>query len=213
MIRQKTAATALLIGLFAPATTLAQSYFSIGAGMHSLDGTDFQVAPGNIDTEFDDGEILSIAYGWRMAGYRAEIELSSMSNDVESHSLNGGAELAGATGEASATALMGNILLDIDTGSAFTPYFGAGIGFADVDADGFGVAAIPDVLNDGDSVLAYQLILGGSFALSPTASLFAQYNWFNTEEAEVSTSVATGAVPTDIDYEGYSFRVGARFDF
>lgn len=213
MNKQFTLATALSLSLLAPSVGLAQSYLSIGAGVNSLDGTDFQVAPGNIDTEFDDGEVLSVAYGWQFQSYRAEIELATMSNDVESHSLNGGALLVGATGEATATALMGNILLDINTDSALTPYFGAGIGFADVDADGFGVSAIPDVLSDGDSVLAYQIILGADYALSPTASLFVQYNWFNTEEAQVSTSTATGAVSTDIDYEGYNFRLGARFRF
>ena len=82
-----------------------------------------------------------------------------------------------------------------------------------MDADGFGVAAIPDVLSDGDGVLAYQIILGGDYALSPATSLFFQYNWFNTEEAEVTTSAATGAVSTDIDYEGYNFRAGVRFNF
>ena len=202
---------AILFGL--STTAAAQSYVSFGAGVVSLDETEFQVAPGTISTDFDGGSIISAAYGYQFSGFRAEIQALRLDNDVDTHALGGGAPLDGPTGEATTTALMGNIFYDFFNDSGFTPYVGAGIGYADVDFSGFGVAAIPDVLDDGDTVLAYQLIAGGDYAFSPTTSIFGQYSYFSTDDVEVQTSAATGAVNTELSNEGSTFQIGVRIRF
>lgn len=198
---------------------LAQNYFSLHGNYTMADDFDFQVAPGSISTELDDGWGFGAALGTRLGDrgaashWRVEGELTYRSNDVDSHSLNGGAPLPGATGELESTAIMLNALYDFGTGGALVPYAGGGIGLAMVDAKNFGVAAIPVVLDDDDTVLAYQLIAGAGYKLSPGTELFAEYRWFATDSPDIRTSAATGAVDTSIDYETSNIMVGARFNF
>lgn len=198
---------------------LAQNYFSVHGDYTMADDFDFRVAPGSIATELDDGWGFGAALGTRLgqqaaaSHWRVEGELTFRSNDVDSHSLNGGAPLAGATGKVESTAIMLNALYDLTTGGAFVPYAGGGVGLAMIDAKNFGVSTIPAVLDDDDTVLAYQLIAGAGYRLSPGTELFAEYRWFATESPDVTTSAATGAVDTSIDYQTNNIMVGARFNF
>ena len=187
-----------------------ENYISFGLGITATDDTSFQVAPGTIDTEFDDDWNYSAAYGWKRDVYRYEVELVLGEDDVSSHSLNGGAPLAGATGGINMAGLMANGYYDFSTASAFTPYLGAGLGVAMVEAEGFGVAAIPDVLDDDDTVIAYQLMAGIGYDLSDRTNIFAEYRYFGTGGADVTTSVSTGSVATDLDYSISQFRFGVR---
>ena len=206
--------TTFLIASFFSFTVSAQGYFSLGVGFASLDEANFDVAPGTVTTDYDDGLAVRAAYGYQFASFRAEIELAKYVNDVESHSL-GGANLDGPTGEASALTLMVNGYIDFDTGSgsALTPYIGLGIGNADLDFSGYGVNAIPNVLDDDDSVLAYQLMLGGSYALSPSTSLYGEYRYLTADDASVQTSFETGGVETGIDYDANILQFGINFNF
>ncbi len=196
------------------ASTHAQdsgNYITFGLGITSTDDTSFQVAPGTIDTEFEDDWNYGAAYGWKREGYRYEVELVVGEDEVNSHTLNG-EPLAGATGGINMASLLLNGYYDFSTGSAFTPYVGAGLGVAMVEAEGFGVAAIPDVLDDDDTVIAYQIMAGIGYDLSDRTNLFAEYRYFGTESAEVTTSVSTGSVDTDLDFGSAQFRFGVRIN-
>jgi len=203
----------------ASAGAWADNYFSVHGAYTMADDFDFQVAPGTITTDFDNGWGFGAALGTDIgpggagSGWRVEGELSLRSNDVDSHSLNGGAPLAGPTGELESTAVMLNAYYDFGSGGAVTPYIGGGLGLAKVEASGFGVGAIPAVLDDDDTVLAYQLIAGAGYALSPSTELFAEYRWFATDDPDVTTSVATGGVDTGIEYQTSNVMLGARFRF
>ena len=196
----------------------ADKYLSLFGAYTKVDDFDFQVAPGTVNTEFDDGYGLGIAFGKQLGEngaknrWRIEGELSYRANDVDTHKLNGGA-LAGSTGKLKNTALMANVLYDFNEPSKFTPYLGAGLGFAKVKADGFGVGAIPEVLNDDDTVFAYQLIAGAGWDISEKTELFAEYRYFATDDVSVTTSAATGSVGTDIAYKSNNILLGARFRF
>lgn len=200
-------------------SVLADNYFSVHGAYTMADDFGFQVAPGTITTDFDDGYGFGAALGTRLgeqgaAGrWRVEAELTLRTNDVDSHRLNGSAPLAGATGELESTAVMLNALYDFDTGGPFTPYIGGGVGAAMVEASGFGVGAIPAVLDDDDTVLAYQLIAGAGYDVSPNTVLFAEYRWFATDDPDVTTSAATGSVDTGVEYQTSNIMVGARFMF
>jgi len=200
-------------------SALADKYFSIHGVYSMADEFDFQVAPGTITTDLEDGYGFGAALGMglgepgAMGRWRVEGELSMRSNDVGSHRLNGGAPLAGPTGELESTAVMLNALYDFNTGGAFVPYAGGGVGLAMVEASGFGVGTIPAVLDDDDTVFAYQLIAGAGYELSPNTELFAEYRWFAADDADVTTSAATGSVDTGIEYQTSNVLVGARFRF
>ena len=188
----------------------SENYITFGLGITETDDTSFQVAPGTIDTEFEDDWNYSAAYGWKREGYRYEVELVVGEDDVSSHTLNGGAPLAGPTGGINMAGVLFNGYYDFSTASAFTPYVGAGLGVAMVEAEGFGVATIPDVLDDDDTVIAYQLMAGIGYDLSERTNIFAEYRYFGTESADVTTSVSTGSVATDLDYSINQFRFGVR---
>lgn len=197
---------------------LAQSYFSAFGSYTMADEFNFQVAPGTITSDFDDGYGLGVAYGKRfgtqgMTRWRVEGELSYRNNDIDTHSLNGGAALPGSDGELSSTALMANAVVEFGDPSSVMPYLGGGIGLAQVNANDFGVTPIPNVLDDDDTVLAYQLIAGLGWELSPGMELFAEYRWFATEDADVTTSAATGSVATSIEYQTNNVLLGARWTF
>ncbi|MBX2836750.1 MAG: outer membrane beta-barrel protein [Gammaproteobacteria bacterium] len=188
----------------------SENYITFGLGITSTDETSFQVAPGTIDTEFEDDWNYSAAYGWKRLGYRYEVELVLGEDEVSSHSLNGGAPLEGAIGGINMAGVLLNGYYDFATASAFTPYVGAGLGVAMIEAEGFGVDAIPDVLDDDDTVIAYQIMAGIGYELSDRTNLFAEYRYLGTESAEVTTSVSTGSVVTDLDFGSTQFRFGVR---
>ena len=186
------------------------NYIAFGLGITETDDTSFQVAPGTIDTEFDDDWNYSAAYGWKRGSYRFEGELVVGEDDVSSHTLNGGAPLDGPTGGINMAGILANGYYDFSTASALTPYVGAGLGLAMIEAEGFGVDAIPDVLDDDDTVIAYQIMAGIGYDLSDRTSLFAEYRYFGTESADVTTSVSTGSVDTELDFSSNQFRFGVR---
>lgn len=206
-----------LLCLSIPTLTAADTYFSLFGGYTDVDDADFQIAPGTVSTAFDGGYGLGAAFGKRLGAgsdrnsWRVEGELAYRSNDVDSHSL-GGASLPGATGKFTSTAVMANVLIDFNAASTFSPYLGGGLGLANVSADGFGVAAIPSVVDGDDTVLAYQLIAGAGWDVSPKTELFAEYRYFATDDLNVTTSAATGSLATDLSYKSNNIFVGVRFN-
>jgi opacity protein-like surface antigen len=198
----------------APSTKAEDWYVDFFAGTNDTDDTAFNVAEGGvIDTTFDSGLLYGIAVGYRMDSVRIEGELSLRDSDVDSHQLNGSGPLDGPTGEASATTLMANVLYDFNTEGRVSPYIGAGLGFAAVDFEGFGVEAIPDVLNDDDSVFVYQAILGMSAEINDEWDFRADLRYLGSGDPGFETSAATGAVSTDADYSTFNITVGFRYSF
>jgi len=217
MNTHKTLTAAVLAGAImasASSASMADStYIGVQGMWTDLKDFDFNVAPGTVESQFDSGAGFGITLGRSFDQFRGELEYSSRKNDIKSHSLNGGATLPGSKGEAKSDAFMLNGYYDIDTNSAFVPYLGAGIGMAKVKFDDFGVAAIPDVLNDSESQFAYQFMAGGEYRFADTWGLFAEYRYFATTDVDVTTSTATGAVTNSIAYKTNNILLGARFRF
>ncbi len=201
----------------APAA-LADNYFSLWGAYTDVKDFDFQVATGTINTDFDNGYGFGAAIGWRLREVgtgnrlRAEAEVSYRSNDVDTHKLNGGA-LAGSAGDIESTAAMVNVLVDFSEQSSFSPYLGGGLGIAHIEADGFGVTAIPNVVSEGESVLAFQVIVGASWDISQSTEIFGEYRYFATDDPKVQTSAATGGVSTEIEYQSNNVLLGVRFSY
>lgn len=186
-------------------------------------------------TEFDTGWTASAALGRRFAnGLRGEIELAYQSNDVDTHNnvqaagipldtedvgvLISGAPQQGATvgevvadgrGSVDTTFLMANLYYDLTQYGAFTPYVGGGlgVGFVDVEYSPSGVG----IVDDDDTVFAYQVVAGASYAFSDRAALFAQYRYRATED--VGTEVDLFPASLDVENRASVIEAGLRFNF
>lgn len=163
------------------------------------------------NTDFDTGFALSGQAGYKFDnGFRLEVEGAYSRYDVASHAgltvgganIDGvnvavltrgpanpanptvGAVIADGQGRVSNFGLFANVFYDIETGTAFKPYVGAGAGvnWVDVNYRPSGV----QVGSGNEAGLAYQLMAGASVELSPRAELFGQYTYrANAERADI----------------------------
>ncbi|QFT77163.1 outer membrane protein [Erythrobacter sp. THAF29] len=188
------------------------------------------------ETQFDTGFAISGQAGYAFEnGFRLEAEVAYSEYDVDTHTglTVGGANIDGADvailtrgaadpanptvgaviadgqGKVTNFGLFGNVFYDINTGSAFKPYVGGGIGYQWVDVDympsGVAVGA------DEDGTFAYQLMAGASFEVSDNFEIFGQYTWRDsTEEAEIPLTLvpATLGVESSQSIISAGVRVG-----
>ncbi|MEM7690278.1 MAG: P44/Msp2 family outer membrane protein [Pseudomonadota bacterium] len=166
-------------------------------------------------SELDTGFALNGQVGYAFDnGFRVELEGAYSKYDVDTHSgltvgganIDGvdvavltrgaaddanptvGAILADGQGDVSNFGLFANVFYDIETGSGFKPYVGAGAGYqwVDVEYQPSGV----DVADEDDSALAYQLMAGVSFNVTERVELFGQYTYRDTfEDADVALNL------------------------
>jgi OmpA-OmpF porin, OOP family len=201
--------TALLCS--AATAALAQQtsgpYLGIAGGANFARDADVSGTGINTDLEFDTGwaGLGTVGYGFGN-GLRLELELGYRTNDVDSISGQ-----ATANGDANVWSGMLNLLYDIPTGTSFTPYIGAGLGYARVKFDGAGPlngAAVS--VDDSDSVFAYQGILGVAYGLTQNLKLALDYRYFGTQDPEFN---ASNGVTVDGEYSAHTVLVGLRWEF
>ncbi len=187
-------------------------------------------------TEFDTGYAISGAFGAAMpSGWRGEVELTYTSTDVDTHKgvTAGGASIdaadaavlitgsppLGATvadvvadgrGSLEATYLMANAYYDFGAGAwSLTPYLGGGLGFAFADVD-FSPSGV-SIVDDDDTVFAYQLIGGAAFAATEQMDIFGQARYRASED--LSTQVSLFPASLDVENESFTLEAGLRFSF
>jgi opacity protein-like surface antigen len=202
---------------------------------------DFGAIPAGTDlgwkTEFDNGFAISGQVGHAFDnGLRVELELAYSKYDVDTHSnlTVGGANIDGADvavltrgtpdpanptvgaviadgqGDVSNFGAFLNVFYDINAGGKFTPYVGAGLGYQSVDVD-YQPSGVPVGKGDDDG-LAWQAIIGLSFAMSEQFDLFAQYNYrasFDRADIELSLLPATLGVKS----KQSTVSAGVRYRF
>jgi len=157
--------------------------------------------------EFDAGNMGAAFFGGRFQSndihWRGEAEAARRALDLST--VSGTA----AQGEALATSLMGNALVDLDMVGPVQPYIGAGVGLAKVDLNGaspFGGSTV----NGSDTVGALQLLAGASFRLNEQVDLFTDYRYFTTGDADFTTAAGTA---TSMKLSTHSVLAGLRFNF
>jgi opacity protein-like surface antigen len=94
---------------------------------------------------------------------------------------------------------MGNAYYDFSTEGSFSPFIGAGLGFANIEAD------LDDFDSEDDTVFAYQFILGGSLTASEQLSVDLQYRYFATDDPEFDD--------LDAEYSTHNVMIGLRHSF
>ena len=174
-------------------------------------------------TEFDAGYAINGQVGYAFDnGFRVELEGAFSRYDVDTHrgltvggaNIDGvdvavltrgapamgnptvGAVIADGRGRVSNFGLFGNVFYDIDTGSDFKPFVGAGLGYqwADIRFIPSGV----DVADGNDGGFAYQLMAGASLALSDRAEVFGQYTWRDRTD---TANVPLNLLPANLGVE------------
>ena len=212
-----TFAVACVVAMLCVPTALAENYYvNFGLGLNQTDDTDFNVdigGPGRIDTDFDNGLNLFAAFGYEFESIRLEGELMLREADVDTHALNGGAALAGSDGELSSTTLMANVAYDFNRDASVNFFAGGGLGFSQVDFSDFGVTGLPNVLDDDDTVLAFQVFAGIDVDINEQWAFIADVRYFQADDPEVTTGVDGGGTTTDASYATTDLNVGLRVRF
>jgi opacity protein-like surface antigen len=113
---------------------------------------------------------------------------------------------------------MVNAYYDIHTPNfSLVPYFGVGLGGASIDAQIIAPFLGPSaqVVDDDDTVFAYQFMAGLGWNVSPTITLTLDYRYFATTDPEFTPGNAfiSGVPDITSDYNNHSFNLGARFKF
>jgi len=204
---------ALALTLLTAGAAGAQGWYA-GAfyGTASQDDFDFGTALGTVTTTIEDGAAMGLVVGREVGAFRYEFEWSSRDLDVDDHIL-GGAALPGPTGEVDASTLFLNGYYNFNANGRVSPYLGAGVGYADVEFGGFGVAPVPAVLSDDDSGFAWQAIAGLGFRLNDNARIFVDYRMIRADGLEVTVTPGAGGVTSEVDAELDSLNAGFRWVF
>ncbi|MHA7872751.1 MAG: outer membrane protein [Hyphococcus sp.] len=210
--------------------------FVTGPGTTIPAGTALPVdAPVGWTTEFDTGYAVQGAIGRRYGLFPAEVEVAYQNNNVSTHNnvLAGGIALAnedagvlvtgapgnlGVTvadlvadgqGDVSTIFVMANLFYDLETGTPFKPYIGAGagVGFVDVQY----TPSATTIIDDNSTQFAYQAMAGVAYEVSPTTELFAGYRYRATLNPEVDASLF--AATFDVENRASIVEAGVRFSF
>ena len=159
--------------------------------------------------KFDPGYNMNLSggYAWEN-GLRAEGELWHSSNNVNRVQNSG---QGSSNGNLQTSALFANGFYDFHTGTMFTPYIGAGVGIAYVDANGIGTLSNGSRLDDQRFTLAYQGIAGVAAQLDRNWSVTADYRYVGTTAGKFRESPNRQAA-----YMGNSSNnvvIGVRYSF
>ncbi|MEH6617300.1 MAG: OmpW family outer membrane protein [Porticoccus sp.] len=195
----------LLLGLsvgFAGAIQAADYYTSVAYGINDQ----FDLDDDLYDLDADAGNYGSISFGKYFREVRVELEYSF--SDADTDSETGG---LGSTddGEVETKALFINGFHDFETNSKFKPYFGAGIGWMNVDVE-YKRSGI-ELIDDDDDIFAFQAIAGVGYEITDSLNVFAQARYRNGEDSEVKSSVLSTDI--DIEVESYIYDIGIKYSF
>ncbi len=153
---------------------------------------DFSTAPGY-------AVLGTVGYGF--GPIRAEAEIGWRDNGMSKFTSGFGS--AGLSGYMGVASTMANAYYDIRTGTAFTPYIGAGAGGAWINAVNIHSATTGVTIVDKPQTgFAYQGIAGLSYAVNERLAVTVDYRYFAIEDVAVPESAALG-IPSTLRF-GYA---------
>ncbi|KUJ83865.1 hypothetical protein AWR36_008600 [Microbulbifer flavimaris] len=188
------------------------------------------------NTDVDSGWGVNLALGYQVDAFRFEVEYAYAEHDVDSHGnvrvggvgniddldasvlIEGLDTELGATvgevvrdgkGEFSTDYLFFNAFYDWDTGSQWQPYIGVGAGNAWVDVD-YKPSNVR-IIDDDDSVFAWQLMGGINYLCSDELTFFGGLRWRETDDVEVRSSLLPANF--DVQTESWLLEGGVRWHF
>ena len=202
------------IALTAPAASAApfQPYVSLFGGASFLNDLNVINSSGTHYTwKFNGGYILGGAVGVKWNDLlRTELELSHAvwTANHWSKTYDGGYNGA-ASGNLTATYLLGNVWLDVPTNSMVTPYVGGGLGVGWANANVTGDNGAQ--LLGGNSGLAFQLGAGLKFAVSESVDVDLGYRFKDLTNITFSDQNGNPWTPTNL--VSHNFQLGLTLKF
>ncbi len=189
----------------------------------------------NWSTDLDEGDSYTFAFGTKINNFRVELEYARSDADIDSHAnvsaagidltnldagilvsgvegdlgVSAGNLVADGWGEIITTAFYVNGYYDFDTGTAWTPFIGAGIGYGDTEVS-YKPSGVT-IIDDEDSSTMYQLMAGIGYDLTESANIYAQVRYRDSGEVSVNSSLLPAEF--DIDNESMVFDMGIRYTF
>ena len=183
------------------------------------------------DTGFNAGIVGGYSFGnFGMVSPRFEAEFGYLSNSADTSDSNVVSTLVffgaptvtttnstndATSGELNARYGLASLLLDIPVGGPLTPFIGGGIGFANARFSNItpqtGGNAGNIVADDEDTVFAWSVTAGASYALTQNISLDLSYRYLRFDSLE--TNSTNGSTINSNDIENHQVNLGVRYSF
>lgn len=209
------------LAVFLPLSSFAADaeglYVGGNLGMAIPSDADVEYSDATVTIESDLGLALGAAVGYAFENIRVEGEIAWQKNDFDKASNSWGQELE-LEGDISSLAFLLNGYYDFRNSSAFTPFATAGIGMARIDVDDMKVSDIRVPASEApeasghDTVFAFQLGFGVSYAVSDSISLDVKYRYFRTQDPEFEGD-ASDPDPAEAEYSSHNIYAGIRVFF
>ena len=188
-------ALTMFIGLGVSAA-FAAPYVSGNVGAVWVEDSDFgDEAEISFDTGFGITAAIGLAYE---NGLRGEVEFGYRTSDMDEFKSDFGSGSIN-DGDISTISLMVNGYYDFMPKETICPFIGAGIGYANVEAD------IDELGSEDDNVFAYQIAVGVAFAINPQTKIDVQYRYFDTDDGDFDN--------LEVEYGTHNAMLGVRYSF
>ena len=223
-LRHSTRYVAPLLLSLLPAAALAQAepkgfyvtaygqYSRIGSSSFTESGA--SGAGGGLTADFGAGTGLGGDVGYRYGnGWAVEVEWNYRSHSLDSLR-RGGADLA-RDGDFASNVVLLNGLYRFASPRPWTPYLGAGIGWVqEIDLDITPVGGGAERSYSTGNRVAFQLIAGVEYALTPQWRLSADARWLRVGSVRMDNEYGNGGGSvSSLDYNPFSVQIGLRYSF
>lgn len=186
----------------AHAETSRDHYVSGALGYTFTDDSNFEDSGATGEFAFDNAPSIALALGKRFKeNWRGEIELSHREADIDRLTVNG-VRSANNVGDLETTSLLVNGYYDFRAGKKLRPYLSAGVGLARHEGS-INSGALN--VSENDTVFAYQLGAGVSYAIKERTSIFGGYRYNGSSDVKFDTLGAK--------YDAHEIRVGLAYAF
>jgi OOP family OmpA-OmpF porin len=203
---------AFLVAALFPVSVVAQEnvYVEFAPGVSFVGDIDIENGAATLET--DPGFVVGGAIGTRVAdSVRAEFNVSYREQDIDELDVNGFGSLPG-VGDAGATTIMVNAIYDLELDFPITPYLGAGLGLGVVTVDSDTGSCVL-CIDDTDVQFAWNLMVGGSAAVTEHLSLSAGYRYTGITAPEFEDEVFGEDVEADDPLDIHEIVFGIRYSF
>lgn len=201
----------LVAVVLVPASVTAQEnlYVEFAPGVSFLGDIDLENELAT--AEMDAGFVVGGAVGANITdSVRAEFNVSYREQDFDELDTDLGA--APGVGDAGTTTIMVNAIYDVAVDFPITPYVGAGIGLGVVTIDSDTSTCFVCV-DDTDVQFAWNLMVGGSTAVTEQISLSAGYRYTGITAPEVQDEILGADIEADDPLDIHEIVFGLRYSF
>ena len=183
-----------------------------GEAVFLTDGA-FDSSTSTVTIEYEDGWGIAGFVGTRLTGtnFRFEGEIAYQQSDVSSFTNSTVGINRPATGDITSSAALLNGYYDFDAGmivDGLDVYVGAGVGLTKIDASL--TSAGTKLVDDGDTVMAWQLKTGLSYDLTQSAQILMSYRYFSAVDPTIRNSAGTSF---EGEYDSHNVGLGLRVLF